>query len=169
MTNALHADWCYTDDFQLYIYNKKVAMNINNMQPQAILDMCTILVDTPQLSSDVTSTLVSNTWRIHNSNFQPFSFSVTFRDVGGLGLKNYFTEIWVLQQTEYFNDIKTEVSLIAGGKGIFDTSDCLISNISQSQFDNGNNQISEFTVEFTSPTISNKAVNNFGKYEAKGE
>jgi len=168
MSNALKANWCIVDDFQLYIHNAKVEMKVADMQPQDVLDLCAISVDTPQLSSDVTPTLVAGTYRIHNTKFQPFTFSVTFRDVAGLQLKEYFTDIWMKQQLEYFDDIKTEVRLSTNQTEIFKSDDCLISSISQSQFDNANTQVSEFTVEFLSPHYSNSKVHDFGKYGAKG-
>jgi len=163
MTNALRADWCITDDFSIYIFNKYLEIDgIQGFTAQQILDMCVKSVDTPQISSDVTPTLVAGTWRIHSAKFQVFTFSVVFRDLAGLRLKERFTEVWHLQQREYFDDIKSEVELKVNHHVVFASDNLLISSVSQSQFDNANSQASEFTVEFVSPTFTNNTLNNFG-------
>ena len=164
MSNALHADWNRTDDFQFTFSNKAIPLAaMGNLQPQDLLDVCTISVATPQLSADITPTMIGGGYRLHQTKFQPFTFSAVFRDLNGMELKSYFTKIWLGQQGQYFDDIKSEIKVSVGGKILFESSECLISSVSQSDFDNNNSQVSEFTVEFLSPFFSDGFIKEFGK------
>jgi len=170
MSNALRADWSVTDDFQVYIHNEKLDIDgIQGFTSQDILNMCVINVDLPMMQGIVNNTLVAGGWRIHAANFQPFTLTVTFRDLNGLKLRERFAKVWMDQQLEYFDDIKSEVKISVGQSDVFSSNNLLISSVSQSQLDNGNNQVVEFTVEFVSSTLSNTAVKDFGKFGAWGE
>jgi len=170
MTNALRADWAITDDFQVYLFNKKLDLDgIQGYTSQDILDMCIINLDIPTLQAQIDNTLVSGAWRIHAAKFQPFTMSVTFRDLNGLQLREKFTKVWMDQQREYFDDIKSEIRVSVGNKDVFASDNMLISSVSQSQLDNNNTQAVEFTVEFISSTLSNAEVQDFGKHGAWGE
>ena len=165
MTNALRADWALTDDFQIYIFNKHLHLDgIQGFTNQDILDMCIINVDIPTMQADVPNTMVSGTWRVHAAKFQPFTVNVTFRDLNGLKLKEHFTEVWMAQQRQYFDDIKSEIKISVGQSEVFSSDNLLITSVSQSQLDNNNTQAVEFTVEFVSPTFSNSTVKDFGKF-----
>jgi len=153
LENALIAPWCLTDDFSFYYSNNMMPFEgIAGLSPNDSLDIAVINVDTPQLSADVTTTLVAGRWRTHSTKFQPFTFSVTFRDVAGMPLKNFFINVWAQQQKEYFDDAKSTVKISSAGSTVFSTEYALISSVSTSQFDNNNTAVAEFTVEFLSPT-----------------
>ena len=165
MTNALRADWALTDDFQIYIFNQYLQIDgIQGYTAQDILDMCVINVDIPTMQAEIPNTMVAGAWRVHAAKFQPFTITVTFRDLNGLRLKERFTEVWMSQQREYFDDIKSEIRISLGQTEVFSSDNLLITSVSQSQLDNNNTQAVEFTVEFVSPTFSNSLVKDFGKY-----
>jgi len=167
MTNALKADWALTDDFQIYIFNKFLHLDgIQSFTSQDILDMCVINVDIPTMQAEIPNTLVSGSWRVHTAKFQPFTLSVTFRDLAGLRLRERFIEIWMAQQRQYFDDIKSEIRIAINQEEVFGSDNLLISSVSQSQLDNNNTQAVEFTVEFVSPTFSNGLAEDFGKFGA---
>lgn len=163
MQNALKTNWTRTDDFVFTFYNKRdINIQGSDMSIQDIYDMSVINIDLPQLGSDVESVMTAGEYRIYNAKFQPFTFSVTFRDFGSLSLRNYFSAIWMDAQRGYYDDVKSSISISIGGKIVFASEDCLINAVSQVQLDNNNSQIAEFTVEFSSPYYTNNDIKNFG-------
>lgn len=164
MKNALRTNWTKTDDFMFTFSNNKRPLQVegSNMTIQDVLDMCVINIDLPQLGSDVESVMQAGEWRIYNTKFQPFTFSITFRDFGALSLRNYFSAVWMDAQRGYFDDTKSTIKISVGGKIAFESEECLITAVSQVQLDNSNSQIAEFTVEFSSPYYSNSEIKNFG-------
>ena len=165
MSNALNTRFQLTDDFQFTFSNNVVQGNTveSELSFQDILDICCISTDTPQLSSDVEPVLMGGSYRLSIKKFQSFTFSCVFRDIEGSKLKNYFTKIWMLQQSSYFDEIKSSIQLSVNQKTVFSSENCLISSVSQSQYDNGNTQASEFTVEFQSPYYSSTDIKDYGK------
>ena len=163
MKNALRTNWTMTDDFQFTMQNKNRPLTVSGgMGVQDVYDMAVLNVDLPQLGSDVESVMQAGEWRIYNAKFQPFNFSITFRDFGGLDLRNYYSAVWMDSQRGYYDDIKSKVTISVAGKIAFESEDCLITSVSQVQLDNSNSQITEFTVEFTSPYYTNWQIKNFG-------
>lgn len=167
MRNALRTNWALTDDFMFTFTNNHRPLNTSgtDISVQDILDIAVINVDLPQLGSDVESVMQAGEWRIYNAKFQPFSFSVTFRDFGALNLRSYFSQVWMDAQRGYYDEVKSFVRISMDGGIVFESEDCLISAVSQVQLDNNNSQIAEFTVEFTSPYYSNAEVTRFGSDE----
>jgi len=160
--NALNTNWNYTDEFIFTFNNNAFSLN-TSLSPQDIWDMCVINIDTPQLSASINDIVIGGTRRIYSTMFPSFNISITFRDLEGLKLKDFFTKIWAAQYTRYFDEIKSTIQLSSQGSIIFHSDDCLISDISQSQFNNDNNQIVEFTVSFICPSLSTNSLNGFGK------
>ena len=163
LNNIQSTKWTLTDDFEFSFSNPVVHLNTSTgLSPQDVWDMCVINIDTPQLTAGIQESVLGGTRRFYSQRFQLFNFSVTFRDVAGLELKEYFTDIWIKQQTYYFDEIKSTVQLTSNNKIVFKSQDCFVNDISQSQFDNGNNQILEFTVTFSAPYYSNSKIQDFG-------
>ncbi len=164
MKNAIQANWAIVDDFQtIYIHRTRPLTTPNNgMTPQDILDIAIINIDLPQLASDAETVMQGGEWRIYNAKFQPFSFSITFRDFGGLDLRNYFSAVWMDAQRGYYDEVKSIVKISVADTIVFESEDCLITSVSQVQLSNDNTQIAEFTVEFTSPYYSNTQIKDFG-------
>lgn len=171
MMNAMQTQWNLTDDFDFRITNLKHNLghlsSLVSLAPQEVLDMCTMNIDLPQLSGDIDAVLHAGEYRLNAKQFQPFTVSITFRDVLGLKLREYFTKIWMDQQKEYFDRIKSKIEVYTQGNLIFESDMCLIASVSQVQFDNANAQISEFTVEFQTPYYTNSSMQDFGKRNYK--
>ena len=168
MEAALNTNFQFTDDFTFFAHNNKHSFDsiASNMTTGDLFDVCVISVSTPQIASAITPVLIGGSYRIFSSLFHPFTFSIVVRDLEGLGIKEHFVKIWMDQQEEYFDDIKSSVKIIVKGKTIFSSDNCLIASVSQSDFDNNNSQVSQFTVEFISPTMTNTSKTDFGALES---
>ena len=164
MRNALSTKWTKVDDFSFLFYNKfrPLTVKATGMSVGDIFDMCTMNIDLPQLGSSAETVMIGGEYRIYNAKFEPFTFSITFRDFGSLDLRNYFSAVWMDAQRGYFDDIRSHIKISTQGKPIFESRDCLITAVSQVQMDNANSQIAEFTVEFSSPYYSNSQIKDFG-------
>ena len=167
MLNAMNTDFQQINDFKFIFGNVKFTLD-SVLSNEDIWDICAMTVDTAATVSNVQPTLLGGSYRIHTAKYQPFTFSVSFRDVLGLDLKRYFTKIWQAQQRQYFDDIKSSVALSVEGVLMFQSYDCLIASISPVQMDNSNIAIAEFTVEFISPYHSSADFADFGKPGVKG-
>jgi len=163
--NTLHTNWTWTDDFEFFFQNNAVPFPATGLLPKDTWDMCVINVDLPQVSSSIETKIIAQKLRLNVPIHDAFTVTVTFRDVAQMKLKEYFTEIWALQQSEYFDDIKSVLQIRAGNGKMFDSQDVLISSVSQSQLDNNNNQIIEFSVEFISVSYGNNTLVNFNGYK----
>ena len=163
MTNALNTKFSLTDDFQFTFGNRMFTLEGSPLPIQELLEICTINVDITALDASLDTQIMGGSYRVKVSRYQPFTINITFRDIYGLKLREYFTKIWMAQQTQYFDDIKSSIKLSVENNVLFSSDNCLISNISQINFDNNNTQITEFTVSFTSPYMSNSSTSNFGE------
>ena len=169
MENALKTQWNLTDDFDFRFTNVKYTRDLQELasgvglDSQSLLDMCTMNIDLPQMSGDIDAVLHAGEYRFNAKKFQPFTISITFRDVLGLKLRDYFMHIFMDQQGTYFNLIKSGIEVYTKDKLIFESQDCLIASVSQVQFDNSNAQVTEFTIELQTPYYTNSDVINFGQ------
>jgi len=164
MRNAFKVNWTTVDDFEFIFYNRNRPFTINTstMNDKDLFDVAIINIDLPQMGSSIESVMQAGEWRVYNAKFEPFSFTITFRDFASLDLRNYFSQVWMDAQRGYFDDVKSTVEIRVKGKTVFKSDDCLISAVSQVQLTNNENQIAEFSVEFTSPYFSNDDVTKFG-------
>jgi len=167
--NTLKTKWTWTDDFSFFFQNPKIQFPSDmNLSPQDVWDIAVLNIDLPQLSSQVDTIIMAQKHRFWVPLHDTFTFTVTFRDVEKMKLKEYFTQIWAEQQTEYFDNIKSTVQIAAGEGKMFESSNVLIANVSQSQLDNSNTQIIEFSVEFISSDITTNTLKEFdGKIQPK--
>ena len=164
MQMSMSNNWAMTDDFQFQFINHKVPLNVSTpLSPNELIEVAVMNVDLPQFSAGVNTVLQGGEYRAYSTKFQPFRITVSFRDVHGLGLKSYFTKIWAAQQTSYFDEIKSTLIVSMNGKVVFHSDACLIDSISQTQVDNTNSQIAEFSVEFVTPFYTNFEIQQFGK------
>ena len=160
MRNAMNASWQLTDDFDFEYRNasgkKPIAPAAGiSLNGQDIFDMCVKNIDMPQLSADVEEINTGGEFRLVAKKFQPFTISVTFRDVLSLQLRDYFIDIWEDQQNTYPVNIFSIITITSLRNLIFHTEHALITSVSQVQLDNSNSQIAEFTVEFKTPYYTN--------------
>jgi len=161
--NAMNSRWALTDEFVFTFNNTKYDLQQQELSPQDVWDISVINIDTPQLSAAVNDVVIGGTRRIYTSLHETFSVSVTFRDTEGMNLKQYFDKIWAAQGTYYFDEIKSTIQISTYGKNYFHSDDILIADVSQTQLNNDNNQIVEFTVSFTCTSFSTDTLSGFGK------
>jgi len=166
--NVINTPWTLTDDFQFIITNNAYPLQISGAETvKDVFDKSIKSVDLPQMGSDTQHVMMGGEWRIYNSKHQPFTFSVVFRDFSGLSLRSYFVGLWIAAQRDYFDEAKSTINISVGGRSVFKSEHCLISSVSQVQFDNENSSIAEFSVEFASPYFSNDKIAMFGTYKFK--
>jgi len=171
MKNALGTKFTLTDDFQMSFTNNKRPLSAegSGLGPQDILDLTCMSIQLPQLGSAVESVMMAGEWRVYNAKFQPFSFSITFRDFGSLDLRNYFSAVWMDAQRGYYDDVKSNIRVSINNLIVFESADCLITSVSQVDLNNASSQIAEFTVEFSSPYYSNHQIKEFGSDSYRNE
>ncbi len=165
MQNVLKTDFAITDDFDFIFDNTKYKSNEfskQGLKGSDVINMCTMNMDLPQMSSNITTVLHGGVYRLMAEKQTPFTCTVTFRDIAGTELRAYFIAIWMAQQTHYFDEIKSSLEIKMDKKTIYKTEDAMIQSISQIQFDNSNTQIVEFSVAFTSPYFTNEYQKEFG-------
>jgi hypothetical protein len=167
VNNIKRNKWTWTDDFSFFFQNNAVQFPSTYYNPQDIWDMCTINIDLPQMSSNIESVVIGQEYRFWVPLHDTFTFTITFRDMEQMKLKEYFTKIWTEQQKKYYDDIKSTVKIVAGEGIMFESNDILISNISQSQLDNANTQIIEFSVEFIAKSFSNNTIKDFSGWKER--
>jgi hypothetical protein len=161
MKNIQSSKWQWTDDFQFTLYNRET-LDVG-LHPQDVWDMTITNIDTSEKSASPEAVAIGGKYRYSVPMYNVFSLTVTFRDLEGLQLKDYFMKIWKNQQTKYFDDVKSTIEIYSVGNLIFKSDEVLIDNISPSQFNSSNTQIMEFTVVFTCSSFSTNKIKNFGK------
>ena len=169
INNVLKTKWTWTDDFSFFFHNNKVPFpGDTQLSIQDIWDISVINIDLPQVSGNVNPVVMGQEYRFWVSLHETFTFTVTFRDLEKMKLKEYFTKIWMEQQDGYFDEVKSTVKIVAGEGIMFESSDCLITGVSQTQLDNQNSQIAEFSVEFITKSLSNNTINDFSGWRERG-
>jgi len=161
--NIKNVKWTWTDDFDFFFQNRKINIQDIPVQPGDLWDMCVMNIDIPQTSASNNSAIIAGKYRYYTSFYDTFTITVTFREIEKFSLRNYFHNIWIKQQTEYHDDIKSTLKIAAQGEIIFESDDVLINSVSQIIMDNSNTQILEFTVEFSTAIFSTNKIKNFGK------
>lgn len=167
VNQAVKTDWTLTDDFELYFYNPKISLDsfvVTAGEESLSILKSIVSVDIPQLSSAEMDEVSGGERRIGVKMYESFRFTVKFRDYDALSLRRYFEAIWIAQQYEYFDDIKSTVFVENKGINVFNTTDALITGISSIQFDNTSTQIAEFDVSFISNTLSDATIDMFGSH-----
>jgi hypothetical protein len=163
MQNVMSTKWSWTDDFEFFFYNNKVQLQNTPVRPDDMWDMCVTNIDTSDAGSTNNAVVQAGKYRLTTQMYGTFSVTVTFRDIYGMELKNYFWKIWQEQQTAYFDEIKSTIKIGLQGELFFESDECLIDNISQSQIDNSNTQIVEFSVQFICSSYKTNRLQYFGK------
>ncbi len=164
MNNVLKTKWTWTDDFSFFFQNKE-PLPSTDLNPQDLWDICVTNIDLPQVSASPQTIIMAQKLRVWVPMHEAFSITVNFRDKEKMFLKEYFTKIWAKQQNGYYDDVKSTLKIIAGDGTMFESEDVIISNISQSQLDNSNTQIIEFSVEFLAISLSNNTLKKFNGYQ----
>jgi hypothetical protein len=133
MKNVQKANWIWTDDFKLFFYNSVIPLEaFQGFYADDIWDMCTINIDTAQLSAAPNDVVLAGKHRYWVPLQGTISITATFRDFVGMRLKEYFTKIWFAQQKYYFDEIKSTIRIFdAYGNIMFESDNILIDSISQ--------------------------------------
>jgi len=164
ITNAIKTKWAKTDDFQMNFQNRLIPLKPpKGLSPQDLLDIAIISVDVPQFSHESSNVVIGDGYRTISGIYQPFEISLTFRDIEGTSLRNYFINIWNANRSAYHDEIKSTVDISIDQNAIFYSDECIITAVSQIQISNSNSQIIEFTVTLVTNSFSNGNISNFGK------
>ena len=175
-------NWSLTDNFSVYFsfpetpdgvskytFDFKKFTHLENIED--IFQMSVTTVNVPDMRSGEITSVLGGEYRIQNKMFELFRFSVTFKDFNNHVLYRYFQMLWAASQYEYLDNVKIGVFITSGDFDdvIFSSPECLIENVSQLTYDQGNTQIAEFSVEFKTATVSNMTLREFGniKYAEK--
>lgn len=171
LQTAIKTDWVQTQDFTFEYHQNPNFTNFTlgdllNVEGSALdmFNLCCISVDVPQATASELDTVLGGERRVNIRMQELFRFSAKFRDLKGLGLRNYFKGLWIATHSEYPDTINGSVRIMDGvGNLLFQSTNVTINSVSAVQFDNNSSQIAEFDVQFLSPTLSDFTINNFGK------
>jgi len=158
---ATKRNWFLTDNFEVYFHNPKIPDPTENFG--STLQTCVINVTVPALNAAPTDIILGGERRIGVQIFETFKYTITFRDFNSGQLRRYFEAIFISQQYEYFNDIKSTITMYTNdGTLLFHTEDSLITSISEFTLDNLSTQIAEFAVSFEATRLNDDLISGFG-------
>lgn len=167
INNIVNTNWMLTDDFEFTFYNFAIDINKfivhENTIVQNIFDRHTMSCEIPILTTGEYETVSGGERRINNKMIEMFRFNAKFRDSDSAALRRYFMKIIAAQQFEYFDDIKSTITIMNNGVLVYYSTNILITSISPIQFSHDSTQIAEFDVAFISNTYGDVDVNDFGK------
>jgi len=162
-----NTNWFLTDNFEVTINNNTVKTgHFENFADDVRKSVVSVTL--PELTANENDQVIGGERRIGVQLFEAFRFSVKFRDFNGGQLRQFFEAIWVKQQYEYFDDIRSSVTITtSAGTGqnatiLFASQDCLITGISAFSLDNNSTAIAEFDVSFYTNKFSDDLVSGFG-------
>jgi len=158
-------NWTLTDDFEFVFNNGLIPisnLNITQGTPEDAISSAIISVDIPELTAAESDVVAGGERRMNVRMQELFRFSLRFRDRDALKLRRYFEKIWMAQQYEYFETIKSSIEIKNKGVLIFGTFDAMITGISSITFDNNTTAIAEFTLQMVCRTYSDIDVKTFG-------
>ena len=164
---AQNTNWTLTDNFDIIIHNPSV-QDIDDAA--TIIPLCTVSIDLPELTSAENVQVLGGEQSLGVKMFDPFRFTMKFKDFDSMSLRKYFETIWISQQYGYFDQVKTEVILKGQNKGLetilFKTSEAMIVSIGQVTFDNNTTAIAEFDVTFLTRSYTNDLIDGMGSEKA---
>jgi hypothetical protein len=155
--------WTRTDDFHVFISNPIVSQT--DSLDNNIFEMAIESITLPSMTSSEQDNVIGGERRIGTKIFESFRFSITFRDFGGMSIYRWMQSIWITQQYEYFDEIKSHIKMENNGVILFETSDALITSISELSFGHSTEAVATFTVQFICNKFSNNSVKDFGSQD----
>ena len=165
ITTIADTNWTLTDDFSFIFINKLIPISnidVTGVQSQDVITSSVVSVDVPEMTSPESDAVVGGERRMNVRMPELFRFSLKFRDRDALKLRRYFEKIWMAQQYEYFDDIKSSVDILNKNVLLFRTADAMITGISAISFDNNTTAIAEFDLQMVCRTYSDIDVKLFG-------
>lgn len=160
----LSKKWDMTDDFQVAF----VSQYLQKIMPDYINDFYEMMnyaivnVTLPMMSAQEIESVIQGTRRVNVKLQESFRFEITFRDYSGGILRKMLTALWIAQQFEYFDDVKSHITIMQNNALAFTSDNCLILSIGTQTYDHNNTGFSEFTVSFISPSYTDEFVRDFG-------
>lgn len=165
VSSIMNTQWDFSDDFDFSIIfpgKYKDDFKIN----KDIIRKSVISVELPVLSSQEIDNIIGGTRRVNVKMQELFRFNVKFRDFQNGVLKRIFTILWVAQQFDYFDNVKSTIKISKSKNGkediLFLSEDCVISQISSQTFSNEESNVVEFDVTFVTPSFTNTNIVKFG-------
>ena len=165
VNSIANTPWTLTDEFTFIYHNKLIPidkMNIMTSTSQDAINASIMSVSVPELTSAEIENVSGGERRSGVKMNEFFRFEAKFRDQDALKMRRYFEKIWMAQQYEYFNDIKSHVIVTHRGVQVFWTSSALITGISAVEFNNETTAIGEFTLQFVSRNYNDNDITGFG-------
>jgi len=173
INTMVNTDWTLTDEFNFIYHNTLIPIEKMNIvlarnglgagTTQDAINASIMSVSVPELTSAEIENVSGGERRSGVKMHEFFRFEVKFRDQDALKMRRYFEKIWMAQQYEYFNDIKSSVTVTHKGIQIFWTDTALITGVSAVEFNNDTTAIGEFTLQFVSRTYNDNDIKGFGE------
>jgi hypothetical protein len=169
--NITNKKWDLTDDFGVTFNNNYISGKLPDKLKSTFTNESTWKyaitgVALPPLSSQEMDVVLGGTRRNNVRMHESFRFSITFRDFENGSLRKIMTAIFVAQQYEYFDNIKSSIEIFKGeGEGktvMFQSDNCLILSIGAQSFGHDQSAFSEFTVNFISPAFNDELIKDLG-------
>lgn len=157
LIQAYKTKWSYINTFHVEIeFAGPVAKIAKWANVKDKLNLAVVSVNTPQFTNSPIEAFVAGKWRIHTGKDELYTFEITFRDFDQMKLYESFYTAYMFQKYNYFNDVKSTVTIWKDAdhygetqNKLFEFKDSIISSVSQLQFSNNTeNQIAEFSVTF---------------------
>jgi hypothetical protein len=155
--------WSRADDFHVFISNPVLPQN--NALSSDIFEMAIESISLPSFTSAEQDIVMGGERRVGVKIFESFRFSITFRDFTGLSIYRWLQSIWVTQQYEYPENIKTHVKVETDGIVIFETNDAFITSLSEVSLGHASNNVTSFTAQFICNRFSSKNIKDFGSQD----
>jgi hypothetical protein len=160
--------WGNNADLELFLWNNKFSGKMESVfkiKPEDI-NYYIVSASVSSLSSNEVDNVIARTRRLNVQMQEQFRFSLRFRDNEMGSLRKFFTAIFAMQQHSYFDDIKTTVIIMRKIEDttnpLFHTDSALITQISEVTLNHNENSITEFDVQFVSPSYGDNIIYDFG-------
>ena len=171
VANVRATAWQRTDNFDVSIESKQQYLDVENIikgeKKSIIWHKSIVSMSLPGISTPANEKFLGGEWVIGTQKPEVFRWSIRFRDFNGGDLRRWFMTQQVFMQYNYVEDsyITFKVQTRDSETTIFESEKVLIESVSEASFENGANAISEFSVEFKSPTYSDELLKDFGSKE----
>jgi len=166
-----NTNWQKSDDFKIIITTSNEKLSVQKVlgvkDVDALWAKSVISFETPTISAPASEHYLGGEWRIQTGRPEVFKFGMKFRDFDSGDLRRYFATLFTYNQYNYVEDsyIQIKVTNTADDIVIFKSDEVLIENVSAGNFDSQNSSISEFSVQFTSPTYTDDFLERMGSKE----
>lgn len=154
---AAHSrQWSMSNTFTVQISLGEALVDFLGSNFDDSINLNIIGIVTPDFTNAGIAAHVANTWKIHNTRDEVYSYTITFRDDGQMNLYRKFLKIYEFGKVNFFSDASFSVRLLKDAdwaneedKPLFDFDSSLVTGISNLDFSNEQDSaIAQFTVNF---------------------